>query len=56
MKKRQTNIELLRVISMFIIVLNHYVVNDVTLAAIDAMPLCFNKVMLQFFQFGGARG
>lgn len=41
---------------MFIIVLNHYVVNDATLAARDKLPLCFNKILLQFFQFGGGLG
>lgn len=56
LKKRETNIELLRVISMFIIVMNHYVVNDATLAVRDNMPLCLNKVVLQFLQFGGGLG
>jgi len=52
-KERDSQIELLRIISMFLIVMNHYSVNDPTIAAREALPFCVNKVILQAITFMG---
>ena len=43
--KRNSNIELLRIISMILIVLSHYTV--FSQIDIHAMPLSFNKLLLE---------
>lgn len=54
--QRSSNIELLRIISMFLIVLHHYCVNSGLLELIDPRNLTGNMVLIQFMSFGGKVG
>lgn len=50
-RKRNSNIELLRIISMLLIVSHHFSVHG-DFDSLDSITM-FNKVWLQFIQLGG---
>lgn len=52
--ERQSNFELLRIISMIFIVGSHYSVHNAVSAV--SLPFGFNKILLQFMNFGGKYG
>ena len=51
-KERNSNIELLRIISIILIVISHYVVHGVGIENLNAMPLSITKVFLQALVLG----
>ncbi|WP_189244288.1 acyltransferase family protein [Streptococcus macedonicus] len=53
-RKRNSNIELLRIISMLLIVSHHFSVHG-SFESLDSITM-FNKVWLQFIQLGGKIG
>ena len=54
-KERDSNIELLRILSMLMIIAHHYVVNS-GLTSLFSYPASKNMVFLQLFGFGGKIG
>lgn len=55
-KKRQSNIELFRIVVMLLIVAHHYVVNSELAYAIQSTPLCIRSVFLMLFGAWGKTG
>ena len=53
---RSSNIELLRVLAMFIIVLHHYCVNSGLLSVLNLTHPDFNTLWVQFASLGGTTG
>lgn len=53
MKERNSNLELLRIIAMFIIVAHHYVVNSGIVSLYDFNNISFNMIFSQIWGFGG---
>lgn len=51
--ERQSNLELLRIIAMFVIVMHHYVVNSGLIQAIYDNPYSFNSLLLLILGWGG---
>jgi surface polysaccharide O-acyltransferase-like enzyme len=56
MLKRESNIELLRIIAMFMIVVHHYCVNSGLIEVFDFNNITGNTVLVQFMSFGGKVG
>ncbi len=54
--ERSSNIELLRIISMLLIVLHHYCVNSGFIELINPRQLTGNMVFIQFMSIGGKAG
>ena len=54
--QRSSNIELLRIVAMFLIVLHHYCVNSGFVEIIDPRHLTGNTLLIQFLSFGGKVG
>lgn len=54
--KRSSNIELLRILAMFLIVLHHYCVNSGLTQMMDVHNATFNTYFIQFMSFGGKVG
>lgn len=52
-KERSSNLELLRIILMFVIIAHHYVVNSGITECYDFNNITPNMIFLQFFGFGG---
>lgn len=55
-EQRQSNIELLRVIAMFLIVLHHYCIHSGFIELINPCRLTGNMVFIQFMSLGGKVG
>lgn len=53
---RNSNIELLRIVAMFLIVLHHYCVNSGLTDLMDPYNLTGNTILIQFLSFGGKVG
>lgn len=53
---RKSNIELLRMVSMFLIVLHHYCVNSGFMEIMDLSQVTPNTLLVQFMSFGGKVG
>ena len=53
---RKSNIELLRMVSMFLIVLHHYCVNSGFMEVMDLSHVTPNTLLVQFMSFGGKVG
>ena len=51
-KERNSNIELLRIVSIILIVISHYVVHGIGIENLNAMPLSITKVFLQALVLG----
>lgn len=51
--ERQSNLELLRIIAMFVIVMHHYVVNSGLIQVIYDNPYNFNSLLLLILGWGG---
>ena len=56
MKKRISNLEILRIISMFLIVAHHYSVHGGFNSFINAIGINFNKSLIEFLGYGGKLG
>ncbi|MDR0830363.1 MAG: acyltransferase [Prevotellaceae bacterium] len=54
--KRESNIELLRIVAMFMIVVHHYCVNSGLTQLFDFNNITFNTILVQFMAFGGKVG
>ena len=54
--QRSSNIELLRIVSMLLIVLHHYCVNSGFTEVIDMKNITGNTLLIQFMAFGGKVG
>ena len=50
MKKRNSNVEILRIISMTMILISHYSIN--TGVVLFEMPITFNRIMLEALKLG----
>lgn len=55
-KQRESNIELLRILAMFLIVLHHYCVNSGLVQIMDLDHITANTVLVQFMSIGGKVG
>lgn len=53
---RRSNLELLRIVAMFLIVLHHYCVNSGFVEIIDLHYVTYNTILLQFMAVGGKVG
>ncbi|MDR3245498.1 MAG: acyltransferase [Prevotellaceae bacterium] len=54
--KRESNIELLRIVAMFMIVVHHYCVNSGLTQLFDYNNITGNTLLVQFMSFGGKVG
>ncbi|MCX4301078.1 MAG: acyltransferase [Alistipes sp.] len=54
--ERNSSIELLRIVAMFLIVLHHYCVNSGLIELMDPHNLTGNTILIQFLSFGGKVG
>ncbi|GHT33462.1 membrane protein [Bacteroidia bacterium] len=54
--KRESNIELLRIVAMFMIVVHHYCINSGLTQLFDLNNITFNTILVQFMAFGGKVG
>lgn len=52
-KKRNSNIELLRIIAMFLIVMHHYSIHGFDTSALQEMP---DRLVVDWFMAGGKVG